>query len=87
MKLWTLTALTVTLAACQKPLPSPLPVSVVPSAAAARTCTVVRFCRDDGDDIQQAGIDALTLKGLRYVGVLNANGINCNHTLWCKETP
>ena len=58
----------VVLASCGTPAPS--------------SCTIEEFCRDDPD--QAASVGSLTEMGYRYVGVLNANGLNCNHVLWCK---
>ncbi len=58
------------------------PIKVVAAPEVLSSCSVELFCREDTD--QQAKVDALIKAGKQFSGVLNANGVNCNHTLWCK---
>lgn len=58
------------------------PIKVVSAPEVLSACSVELFCREDTD--QQAKVDALLKAGKQFSGVLNANGLNCYHTLWCK---
>jgi hypothetical protein len=56
-------------------------VEVIP-VAIPKVFTIKVFCREDTNQVED--VTKMAAEGFRYIGVLNQNGINCNHVLFGK---
>lgn len=62
--------------------PAQVTVTKLPEVKAPAEFQIELFCRED--ETQKDRVVDLAKKGFQYVGVLNANGINCNQVLFGK---